>query len=177
MAKVVSNQIIEGLSGSLGRDLMFRRLPDGRTVLCVKPDFSRRIFSAGQAEHQQRFRQAVAYAHSAAKAEPRYAEIAAGTRKTAYNLALSDWFHPPVVHSVEVREGRICVRASDKVCVAQVRVTVLDGRGEKLEDGQAVQLDKLRWEYTPVAQLQTGQRVLAEARDLPGNLATGEMVV
>src|SRR5438046_1658457 len=101
MAKIRSNQITRGLSGSLGRDLLFRQLPDGRTILCVKPDFSRRVFSAGQTDHQQRFREAAAYARDAARSEPVYARLAAGTFKTAYNIALSDWFHPPVVHAIE----------------------------------------------------------------------------
>ena len=74
MAEVKANPIVQGLSGGLGRDLMFRRLRDGRTILCVKPDFSRRVLSEGQFSHQERFNLAAACANWAAKAQPIYAE-------------------------------------------------------------------------------------------------------
>lgn len=174
MAKVQSNQIVNGLSGGLGRDLMFRRLRDGRTILCVKPDFSRRKLSKDQKDHHQRFREGAAYARAAAKSEPRYAMLAAGTMKTAYNIALSDWFHAPVIHAVEVHEGRVRVSASDDGCVAQVRVSLFDGQGKMLEQGEAVQMNGLWWEYAPTALPDAWAKLNVEVRDLAGNGTSAE---
>ena len=67
MAKANKNAIVLGLSGSIG-DLVFRQMPDGSTRVSRKPDFSRRVFSQGQKDHQSRFQQAVAYARE----QPRF---------------------------------------------------------------------------------------------------------
>jgi hypothetical protein len=169
MAKVVSNILVRGVSGGLGRDLMLRRLKDGRTVLCVKPDFSKRKFSSGQKTHQSRFKEASAYAREAAKTKPIYAELAAGTMKTAYNVALSDWFNPPVIHNVERTGNLVRVEASDNVLVARVQVSILDEAGKALEKVEALKKETDWWEATVTAQ----GRVLAEAWDLAGNRVKG----
>jgi hypothetical protein len=54
----------------------------------LKPDFSKREFGERQLSHQQRFQEAAAYANAATKNQPIYAELAAGTMKNAYNIAL-----------------------------------------------------------------------------------------
>ena len=174
MAKVQSNLIVNGLSGGLGRDLMFRRLRDGRTILCVKPDFSKRKLSEEQKEHHARFREGAAYARAAAKSEPRYAALAAGTMKTAYNIALADWFHAPVIHAVEVLEGRVRVHASDDGCVAQVHISIFDRQGNLLTQGDAVQTNELWWEYAPEPLPGNWGKLTIEVRDLAGNVTSAE---
>jgi hypothetical protein len=74
MAKVQNNDVVLGLSGSLG-NLVFRQMPDGSTYVSKKHDFSRRKFSQGQKDHQSRFRWAVAYARQAARSQPIYAKL------------------------------------------------------------------------------------------------------
>ena len=86
MAKVHSNPIIAGTSGTLGKQLAVRRLADGRTILCARPDFSHRKLSPEQELHHRRFREASAYARYAAKTQPVYAERAAGTATRAMIL-------------------------------------------------------------------------------------------
>lgn len=174
MAKVQSNLIANGLSGGLGRELMFRRLRDGRTILCVKPDFSKRKLSEEQKDHHARFREGAAYARAAAKSEPRYAALAAGTMKTAYNIALADWFHAPVIHAVEVLEGRVRVNTNDDGCVAQVCVSVFDRQGKLLEQGEAVETSGAWWEYAPSALPGNWGKLTIEVRDLAGNVTSTE---
>ena len=70
-----------------------------------------------------------------------YAQLAAGTVKSPYNWALSDWFNPPVIHGIQRMGNLIRVEASDNVLVAKVRVTILDAEGKILEQGEAVQAD------------------------------------
>lgn len=171
MAKVKQNILIEGLSGTLGKDLVFRQMRDGRTIVSTKPDFSNRVFSAGQLTHQSRFQQAAAYARHAAKTNPIYAKLAKGTTKTAYNIALSDWFHPPVIHEIKRQDGRILVNATDNVLVTRVLVTILDNEGKVREKGEGVKRKGDWWEYVPA----TEGRVRVEARDLAGNMTQREM--
>jgi hypothetical protein len=44
-----------------------------------------------------------------------YTQLTSGTTKNAYNLALSDWFHAPVIHQVTWQDDRIRVQATDNV--------------------------------------------------------------
>jgi hypothetical protein len=165
MAKANKNAIVQGLSGSIG-DMVFRQMPDGSTRVSRKPDFSRRVFSPGQKEHQSRFQQAVAYAREAAKTQPIYAELARGTAKTAYNWALSDWFNPPIIGRIERRKGRIKVQANDNVLVTKVWVKIMDEEGKVLEQGEARQANAEWWEYPSG---NTEGTIEATAWDLAGN--------
>jgi hypothetical protein len=167
MAKVHNNLIVRGLSGKFGGQVVFRQLRDGRTIVCAVPDFSNRVLSEEQKAHHAKFKIGAAYAKDAAKTEPLYAELAAGTLKNAYNVALADFFHPPVIHSVERVGSFLEVQASDDVKVAKVMVTIFDEAGNVLEQGQATQIDETFWRY----ELQQEGKLLVEAWDLPGNVA------
>jgi len=170
MAKIKkNNSLLENLSGSVG-DLVFRQMPDGSTRVSRKPDFSEREFSQAQTDHQGRFKLASAYA-SQAKTQPVYVERARRKKKNAYNLALADWFHPPVIHTIEQRDGRIRVQASDDMQVAKVEVRILDSDGNVLEQGQAEQANPLFWEYATSAE----GTVEASAWDLAGNVTVAEL--
>jgi hypothetical protein len=165
MAKIRKNGNILKLSGSIG-DLVFRQMPDGSTRVSAKPDFSRRKFSEGQKDHQNRFKEASAYAREAAKTQPIYAELAEGTTKSAYNWALSNWFNPPEIQRIERKGDVVRVQASDNVLVTEVRVKILDSEGNLREAGQAEQVSQDWWEYAA----STEGKVEATARDLPGHV-------
>ena len=94
--------------------------------------------------------------------------LAAGTSKNAYNLALSDWFEPPVIHQVTRQTGSIRVNVTDNVQVTEVRVTISEQQGSILEQGPAVPLEKGSWwEYVST----TEGSVHVEAFDPAGNKA------
>ncbi len=171
MAKVRDNILMRGLSGKLGNQVVFRILRDGRTIVCNKPDFSNRKLSKDQKEHHKRFKAAAAYARVAARTNPIYAQLAEGTMKNAYNVALGDWFHPPVIQHVERRGRTIQVQASDDVMVAGVQVMILDEQGKVMEKGDALRGKDDWWEYAPTAE----GKVALEARDLAGNVAKMEI--
>ncbi|MFN8384388.1 MAG: hypothetical protein U0V02_20790 [Anaerolineales bacterium] len=165
MAKVESNPIVRGLSGKIG-NLVFRPMPNGETYVSGIPNFDKRKFSKGQKNHQSRFKQAVAYAREASKSQPIYAKLAAGTVMSAYNIALSDWFNPPVIHKIERKDGRVSVQASDNVMVVKVVVTILNEEGKAVEKREAVKADGDWWEV----ELAPDGKVVAEAWDLAGNV-------
>ena len=171
MAKVIDNLITEGLSGKLGKRLDILHMQDGRTIFATRPDYSNHEWTAGQSTHHSRFQEAAAYAGLASKTNPLYAQLAAGTKRNAYNVALSDWFKPPVIHQVTRQAGCIRVNVTDNVQVTAVRVTISDDEGNKLEEGQAEQVQGALWEYAAAAQ----GRVSVDAFDPAGNVTRHEL--
>jgi hypothetical protein len=171
MAKVKNNVMMRGISGTLGKQFVIRTMKDGSTIISAMPDFSNRKFSKGQLTQQSRLKEAAAYARPAAKTNPIYAKLAEGTTKNAYNIALSDWFNPPVIHKIQHQNGRIRIEASDKVLVSKVLVMILDSEGKIVEQGEAVFVKDMKWEYISA----TEGRVSVEAWDLAGNVARQEM--
>lgn len=170
MAKVTRNIVMSGLSGSLGKDLVVRQMRDGRTIISAKPNFSNRQFSEGQFNQQSRMKEAAAYARVAAKDNPIYAKVAEGTAKNAYNVAVGDWFNPPVIRRIELHDGHIRVSATDDVMVTRVTVTILDDEGQCLEQGEAELVLGVWWDYNAANR---GQ-VRVEAWDLAGNMTCQE---
>lgn len=167
MAKVRRSSIAYGFSGKFGRDLVFRHLRNGQTVAQTPPDFSERILSQEQKAHHERFKAAAAYAKVASRSNPIYAQLAAGTVKNAYNIALQDWFHSPVIHCVERRGATVYIQVTDDICVTGVKVRVLDEEGVVVEKGEGVRGEGDWWEYVASAEC----KVVVEARDLAGNVS------
>jgi hypothetical protein len=171
MTKVIFQGSIQGFRGKIG-NLIYRQLPNGTTVVSQAPPKktgrqkkrARLKRSPAQQAHNSRFQDASFYA-GRAQTNPIYVELAAAApMKTAYNLALSDWWHAPEIHCIERTAGRIRVEASDNIMVAKVYVTVFDQEGRVLEMGDAVRQEDNWWEF---ASQMDGRTVQAEAWDLP----------
>jgi hypothetical protein len=169
MAKVGYNLVMEGTRGKVG-NVVFRLMPNGETWVSKNYNFSRRKFSKAQKTHQSRFQQAAGYARHAAKVHPIYAKLAKGTVKSPYNWALSDWFHPPVIEKIERTKGHIRILATDNVLVTKVQVTILNKAGKVLVKGEATKEKENWWDYVSSAE----GKIVAEARDLAGNIGRGE---
>ena len=101
MAKVNKNIVIEGLSGSLGDQLVIQAGKGGTTIIRTKPQPGDQPPSEAQQAARERFQEAVAYAKGA-KEKPAYVGKAAGTEKSAYNVAAADWLHPPEVVEIDL---------------------------------------------------------------------------
>ena len=177
MAKIWNNLFLEGLTGLVGDRIILRRDAAGRTIICARPRPNpHRAFSDLQRAQLDRFREAAAYAVSAMH-NPVYAGLAHGTPRNAYNLAISDWFHPPQILDLDLGDWRgqpgkvIRVRALDDVLVRQVSITILGPDGWLLETGPAAQLDAQCWQYLTTSLAQGSLTVVATAWDLPGHAA------
>ena len=83
--------------------------------------------------------------------------------KNAYNVALGDWFHPPVIQRLGRYGTAIRIWATDDV-------QVLDEAGKVRETGEAIRARGDWWEYVPSV---TGT-IVVEVRDLPGNVVKAE---
>lgn len=182
MAKVFDNPITEGLSGKLGRRLVFRKGRGGKTIVALSPVFSEdRVFNEAQLAQQEAFRLATQYAVGA-KDNPIYVNLAKGTDATAYNLAVADYFGKPDVLEINISEWTgqigqtIRVKAQDNVRVMSVRVMIRESNNTAtaLEEGEAVRSETngLMWVYTTktVVPMTPGTRIDAFARDLPDNV-------
>ena len=172
MAKARKNVVVRGISGSFW-SLVFRQMPDGSTYISAKHDFSKLKLSEKQKEQNDRFREAVRYARQAARSQPIYAQMAAGTILSPYNIAMADWFHGPIIHEAKREEGCIRIWVTDNVMVSRVIVTILDEQGVISERGEGVKVSGIRcqvsggwWEYAPTRE----GRVKVEAWDLAGNV-------
>ncbi len=173
MTKVLFHGSIKSFRGRIG-GLIFRQMPDGTTVVTQAPSRKNRRQkkraylkrSERQKAHNDHFQEAVHYARSAHKRNPLYAERAAAQPMVnSYNLALADALKPPVIHCIEKKAGCIRVKVTDNFLVSEVRITILDGDGRVLEQGQAVKRRGDWWNYAPQVQ---GEAIRAEAWDLPG---------
>ena len=93
--------------------------------------------------------------------------------KNAYNVALGDWFNPPVIQRVGRYGAAIRIWVTD-VCAwlacTGVQVLVLDEEGKIVEQGEATQGRGDWWEYVPGRD----GKVIVEARDLAGNVVRSE---
>ncbi len=174
MAKVGKNIIITGLSGSLGDQLVIKMGKGGQTIISTTPKFpAGREFTAAQTTQHQRFGEAAAYAKDAAKQEPLYAEKAAGTAQSAYNVALADFLHPPEIVEIDVSAytGKIGetirARVQDDVKVKQVKVVIATDQDQLIEQGAATPGTGLWWNYAATVNATSGNvKVIVHAWDL-----------
>lgn len=178
MAKVRRNTLINGLNGIIAEHWLLKRDKAGRTILARKPVFAEdREFSEAQKKQIGKFREATIYAKSAVIKEAIYTEMAAGTARTAYNVAIADWFHPPEIEMIDLsgwagRQGdSIHIRALDNVMVKRVAVIITGDEGRMIEQGEAVQeVDDSWWVYKTRQAAPAQASVTAMAEDLPGNI-------
>jgi hypothetical protein len=174
MAKVNGNLFLDRLNGSLGDQFVVKKGRGGRTIICKKPTFREdRKFSPAQLARQQAFREAAAYARTH-KLNPVYIEKAQGSGKCSYNVAIGDYLHPPEILEVDLsawsgETGQVLrIRARDDVQVKQVTVTIGDEADNVLEQGEAVEVGALWWEYTTTTTTSGNAKVILRALDLPG---------
>ena len=115
MAQVHNNIFVRGLSGAVGDQFVIRRTRSGKTIVANKPRFDPdREFSPAQTSHQQKFREASAYARSS-KRLPVYVERARALNSTSYNMAISDWFGKPEILGIEASGGDL-KQVVDYIC-------------------------------------------------------------
>ncbi len=178
MTKMLKNVVVNGASGTLGRQIVFRSGKAGRVIMSNMPRFSAdRVFSPAQLEQQERFRRAAAYG-KVAKALPVYVEKARGLLTSSYNVALADWFHAPEIEEVDLSawtgEARQVIRvlALDDVEVVSVNVTIMDETDTVLEQGSATKDAMDWWTYSTSVPAPGNPKVRVTVQDLPGHSTT-----
>lgn len=181
MARSRHNVITHGLTGKVG-DLVLFSQRFGKTIMGKIP-----ILTAEPSEKQlavrEKFLKAVKYASAALKdpaSKAMYA-LKAGGGITTFNLAVVDFFTPPVISEINttaytgIAGSHIDVLATDDTRVQSVKCSITNAGGQPIEEGLAVQ-DAVtgRWLYasTVVNANLAGTKITVVATDLPGNAAT-----
>jgi hypothetical protein len=184
MAKSKNNVLTHGLSGKIGDLLVFRQV-DGKTIVSKVPEHPKTV-SDRQKEARSRFQQATVYAKMAIEApetKELYGAKAKKQRgKSAYQVAVADFFNAPDIHTVDLSGyagavgDAIQIGVSDDMMVKSVHVQIHSGDGSLVEEGYAIYSAGPLWIYTATQPNESlsGARILITASDLPGNIASEE---
>ena len=178
MAEALPNPAAGQLKGKIG-NLVYYKL-NGKP--CVRSVPHRTVPSTpAQKNNQTRFRAASKFAHSTLtdpKQKARYEAAAARTGSTAYNAAVSDFMHPPVITEVDLtgytgRAGQLIrIRAEEKkIGAAAVSLVIADRTQAVLEQGAAcVEDDGVTWWYAAQKDIPPDQLlwITVRAEDQPG---------
>lgn len=175
MATSVNNILMRGLSGMISRLLVFRTVRN-KIIVSSAPSFTAPQ-SKLQKQQVNRFKQAMMYA----KAQMHDPQCKAGytnvakerNMPNAFNVAVADFFHAPVIGAVEVSADagfRVSAQVTDDFWVSSVEVQVYDAAGMLLEKGPAfMQASRSGWLYTSASSFAPGCSCVVKAYDLPGN--------
>ncbi len=178
MAQVKDNIITKGLSGRVGKNVVFKNY-GSKTVVSAYPDMSKVKLSAKQKKENNRFKEAMAYARnqlSDPESKAAYRAKAAGLQKP-HNVAIADFYHPPEIGHVDVsisklnQADRIFVEATDDFMVVRVEVEITDEDGNQNETGQALKISEGKWLYVVkgVYPSVEGLKITVRAWDKPAN--------
>jgi hypothetical protein len=184
MAESKNNLVTHGLSGKLGNMLVFSQRA-GKTVVGKVPRKHGEA-TVAQSAIQAKFQQAVIYAKAAiseSQTKANYAELAKNGN-SAYTVAIADFFNAPdiaeidISHYTGVSGGKIRVKVVDDFIVENVSVSIINGDGTLVEEGNAIkEQDGIHWSYTATQTNSSfdGDKISVTATDKPGNVSTGEV--
>ncbi|HEY5746983.1 MAG TPA: hypothetical protein VIU12_12950 [Chryseolinea sp.] len=189
MSKSKNNPLTEGMTGKLGKTLVFRRV-GGETIVAVAPRPQSGEPSEQQLVQRNKFRMAAAYANGQLgdpASSALYQEASKRKQyKSARTLAVADFFNAPVIALVDASAytgavgTKILIHADDDLEVKAVSIDMVNAAGVSIEKGMAVrrQMSSV-WEYTATTEntTLTGTKLMVKATDRPGNVASKEVML
>ncbi len=188
MTKVINNPLLVGLSGRLGPTHYYREV-HGQMQMCNMPSKRKRI-SDKQVDQSKLFRDASQYAKqetSDPAVKALYAKSIDSQRRSAYNVALSDYMNPPVIHYIRAAGytgaigSLITIKATDDFRVENVSVVIYSAKGKIIEKGEAARNKHkpFMWNYRTTVENRgvKGCRIEATAKDRPENKTVAAVVV
>jgi hypothetical protein len=181
MARSINNILTKGLSGMIGKQIVFRTW-NGKTFISVAPKKPKKQ-SAVQKENRSKFKRATTYAKSMMKdpvKKAEYKEIAKELQlPNAYTAAITDYMRNPQIEALDLAsysgkaDEEIKVTARKKGFeIQEVEVTIVDQNGEAIEEGRAVKGLDNEWIYrTTTNNEEKGPaKFLIKVRDRTGNI-------
>ena len=188
MGKVTNNNFTRGISGAVSHDMVFRKYK-GKTTVYIKQERTSPLTSKEKA-HRLRFKEASLYGKSIDNNPDLKAEYQLQADLTdmpnAYSVAVTDYLTVPEITEINSSNyqgaigDKIAIKAVDDFKVASVRVEIRNTDGSLVESGVAVITPNgVTWEYTAQVANTTfvGDKVIALASDLPGNVTSQEKVL
>ncbi len=186
MAESKNNYVMFGMSGKLGKLLIFRQR-GGKTFATAIPTRSG-AFTEEQLAIQSKFKEAASWARGILlNAENRkfYNSQATGGQ-SAFNMAIADWFTDPEIKEIDTIDytgapgSVIKILVADIIKVQSVKVSITTASGTLLEEGNAAfDANSQQWLYTAAQNnaAPVGSLVKATATDKPGNSHSLEKVI
>lgn len=177
MATIKKNLFIQGASGMLGNQLVYRNV-DGKIIISTKPTRNGET-SEAQKRQNMRFKYASIYAKTAIADEtlgPIYSDVASRLSKfsSAYQLALTDYLKSPEIGDIWIESGakdaKILVEAFEDPQLAKVEVAILAEDDSVVQKGEATLTSNgIQWEFILPIDIPEGGKIEVRAYDLPGN--------
>lgn len=180
MAIVKRGLVTKGLSGALGKEIVFRQI-GGQTIVGVMPTRGSAEPTAKQKAQREKFGRAIRYARTQ-MGNPEvmnfYKEVSK-TREgsTVMSVAVGDYFNAPEIDSIKMNSGVVIIAATDDVKVTGVAISHYDGQGNLLESAGATNDGGIEWTCALTQSPAKGNKVVAVASDLAGNQTTKEQVI
>jgi len=188
MTKIKNNVITTGLSGKLGKQIVFRQW-SGDTFLAKAPVRNQKLADNElRTAVKLRFKKAVVYAKKAiddAELKKDY-QSKCKVRQNAYNRAVQDFYDVPNVEEIDLSnytgepDSVVRIYATEDFRVSKVQVRIENQKSEPVETGFAKQEGNTNWWRfiaTVSNPLSEGGKIIASAYDLPGNETIKEMTI
>jgi hypothetical protein len=181
MARSKNNLLTKGLSGMVGKQIVFRTW-NGKTFISVAPKKPKKQ-SPVQKENRSKFKRATIYAKNMMKDPVKKAEYKEIAKKlqlpNAYTAAITDYMRNPEIEALDLtnfsgkadEEIKVTVSKKDFE-IQEVEVVVVDQDGEIIEKGKAEKGLFNEWIYrmSNKTEEEEGIKFLIKVRDRPGNI-------
>ncbi len=178
MAKLEKNLFLQGASGMLGGQLVYRNV-NGETIVSSRP-MRRREISETQKRQNTRFKYASVFAKHAIQDDvlgPIYSTAVTRIPKYSnpYVLAVTDYLKSPEIGDLLLESGAsgstLLVESYEQPQVAKVVVDILTEDELVISSGEATLTDNgIQWEFVLTQDIPEGGSILVKAYDLPGNV-------
>lgn len=185
MPKVSKNLLTEGWSGTFGKQIVFRNVK-GRIITSSRPVKTAEATEA-QLTIRDRFFRATRFAKNAVKDSILKLLYTAKSDsiRSPYNVAIADYFNPPVIDSVSTENyhgavnDTILFKAYDDVEIKAVKVEIRKPDSSLIESGYAEINEAGEFVYTatgPNPEL-AGSKITVKVTDNPGNETVQEITL
>ena len=179
MAKITKNLYLQGASGMLGSQLVYKTV-NGETIVSTKPVRTVEA-SESQKNQQRKFKFAISYARQAitdATLGPIYEEATARKRNisSSFQMALTDYLRVAEIGELDFGSGTagnpILVEAIKDPKLDRVEVAILSSDSMVMSVGEATPTaNGIQWSYVLPSDLPANGKVEVRAYDLPGKVA------
>jgi len=97
MAKLINNPLMQGVSGKIGKTLIFRQMKNGTTVIAMRPKPRTKPITPAEAATHQRFKEAAHIAKKRSQDPILRAQYLAKAKpgQSAYLVALTEYLNTP----------------------------------------------------------------------------------
>jgi hypothetical protein len=136
MASTGNNSVTRGLSGAIGKELVFRTIK-GKTYACKNPDMSNVIPSKNQTKKRKKFAEAVKFARSIMNDPEKAAAYEKKPGQRLYHAAIMDYMRRPESEREEnpsISEATKKVLAKYSLNEAQIRAVIYIGEHARISN-------------------------------------------